>query len=156
MLVMRDFIINLEASLWFYGIVCCFCGLCPWFPLTNKACSFHVGRYYPIQERFRIAQKTPIILYPYDVLELKKAISAKFPIISLNRFEKIKIFIQIQASKIPRWFGLILLFFIGSYITIYITDRTFWPEFIDNFRILPLGFKSHPLIYNVHDPSVIY
>ena len=156
MLVMRDFIINLEASLWFYGIVCCFCGLCPWFPLTNKACSFHVGRYYPIQERFRIAQKTPIILYPYDVLELKKAISAKFPIISLNRFEKIKIFIQIQASKIPRWFGLILLFFIGSYITIYITDRTFWPEFIDNFRLLPLGLKSHPLIYNVHDPSVIY
>ena len=39
---------------------------------------------------------------------------------------------------------------------IYITDRTLWPEFIDNFRILPLGFKSHPLIYNVHDPSVIY
>ena len=36
-------------------------------------------------------ENTPIILYPYDVLELKTAIRAKFPIISQNRFEKIKI-----------------------------------------------------------------
>ena len=111
---------------------------------------------------FSNCKKTPIILYPYDVLELKKAISAKFPIIYLNRLEKLKIFIQIQLSKIEEnipqkiLLGLIVSFFIGSFIMIYITDRTLWPEFIDNFRILPLGFKSHPLIYNVHDPSVIY
>lgn len=117
MLAIRNYVLELEAWLWLFGIICCLYGRCAAVPIFQPCCRFHVGVFAKIQNRFFLPEKTPLVLYPYDVLELKKAVSLTYPLKYITRQKKIKLFIQVQLKKlkenIPKLF---LLIIITSYI----------------------------------------
>jgi hypothetical protein len=112
-------LIYFQGILWFYGVICCLFGHCAGLPIVYKACRFNVGRFWPITEKFNKQEKTLLPLYPYDTIEYRRMLNARFPHRKLSRIKKIRIFIHVQFKKlkenIPKllFILIILLFFIG-------------------------------------------
>jgi len=121
MATIKSFVINAEATFWLYGVICCFLGCrasISVFPIFDTACKFHIGIFCELKDRFKLPEKTPLILYPYDVIELKKAVNREYPDKNITRKQKIQFFIKYQfllfKKNIPK---LLFILIIGTYIS---------------------------------------
>jgi len=122
LLKIKYFVFNMETTLWFYGLICCFLGICASFPVLSGVCRFHVGLLIEIKDKFLLQEETPLLKYPYDVIELKKILRQQYPKTKITRAKKIKLFLQIQIEKLKNNLSKILLlifiliFFSYSYL----------------------------------------
>ena len=136
---MKIFFINWQSFLWVYGVICCLSGCSVWFPLFNRTCRYHCGRFAPIPERLKLVDlRNPIIFYPYDKVVFKGALCVqrrdREP---FSRWRKINIFLNILLDKPKIWIGRVIYTLLGFFI-ISILIYLF---VIDPILLLPL-FKT--------------
>ena len=128
----KHLVMNTEALLWCYGFICCLYGCCAKVPIIQSACKFHCGVFTEIKDRFKLDEKIPLVLYPYDVIEMKKALNAANPYRYVTRKQKIKIFVQVELKKfkenIPKLFGIGIIL---TYLVISLYEHVNYPIFID-------------------------
>lgn len=119
MLAIKHLVVNTEALVWCYGIICCLYGCCAKIPLFQGACQFHCGVFVEIEDRFELDEKIPLVLYPYDVIEMKRVLNAINPSRYIPRKQKIRLFIKVQLEKLkenlPKLFGVGVIL---TYLTI--------------------------------------
>ena len=102
----RDGYVNLQASVWLFGFICSLIGISAIIPGTYQLGKYHCGRMIPVNNRFmRTIEKnknTPLTYYPYDVIEIKKAVNSRYPETSIPRLKKLWIFLQVQIETLKK------------------------------------------------------
>jgi len=120
---LQKWIVSFEGCCWVYGVMCCFLGRCAYFPILDKACNYHCGKYYPIEDKVKLTNNSksvlPLKFYPYDVIELKKAINLLKPTIQISLLTETKIWVNVQLKKLKENIPKILFILIILSFCIY-------------------------------------